>query len=346
MKTLKKCLFVIVSTGLLLLATACGSLSTEDIVERAVEAQKNMTSYKATVSFEMTFDDHHEKQQYEEWFQQPNKQRYEDETMTIVSNGNKTWMYDATDHSVMIFEDEGVLEEEIPDHTELMAMMISNMMDNHTVELLGQQTIANRSTYHLELQPNEDQFMSDTWEIWIDKETWLPLQILITFEDGQMVTTYEKIEYNVDIDPSIFEFDIPEGAEIKSFDDFMPETKSIEEIRESVDMSVYEITQLPDGYALESAYLIETMVMITYSDEKGNMINLSIMPLDEAADFNPSLYGETEDVTIQGEQAKIGNLYDTHILIWEKEDVHLEMGVYGTDLSQEDLIKLAESIQK
>ena len=75
--------------------------------------------------------------------------------------------------------------------------------------------IDGRSCYLLALKPAHEISPKRQMKVWVDKKKWWLLQIE-TIEDNEDITTYilKGHKVNKRIDDSVFEFSIPEGAEV------------------------------------------------------------------------------------------------------------------------------------
>ncbi|WP_096438342.1 DUF4367 domain-containing protein [Alteribacter populi] len=345
---MKKQLLSLGIAPVVLFAAACSVEDTDEIIENAVEAQGNLESYYAEVSSSFEFDGVSEEDSYKEWSAKPNKHRIEQDGFISVSNGEQSWSYNEEENSVIVFDDIGEWSEEMPDESEMMREMLTEMMGSNDVVAHGKETVADRSVIHLSLTPKEgeEEFLlgDGSYEVWVDEETYMPLKMKMEGEEFSSEMEYTHIEYNIDIDEEIFEFDIPEGAELQSMDDLMPESLSIDELQEVTAFDVPEFTKLPDGYEFQGANYLEEMdsAMIEYIDSEGNYLMLSIS--SESTDF--SLEGEeSESLEIGEHEGTYMSMHQMQFITWSDGDLHYELSSFAEDMTKEELVEVAKGLK-
>ncbi|NEU29259.1 DUF4367 domain-containing protein [bacterium LRH843] len=345
---MKKLLLSFGFTSLLVFSTACSVEDTEKIIENAVKAQENIESYYAEVKSSFQIEGESESSSYKEWNAKPNKHRLEmDDGYVYVSNGEKSWSYDKNENIVTTFDEPSDMSEEMPSESEMIREMLTEMMNSNHVIVGGKETIANRTTIHLSLEPKEgqeDEFLiGSNYDIWIDAETYMPLKMKWDSEDFLSETEYTHIDYNIDIDENIFTFDIPESATVQTMEDLMPKSISLEELQRVATFTVPEFTYLPEGYNFQEAYYFEEMSMATveYRDAMDNFLIVSFSE-DKSSFLTEE---EAEKIQIGRFNGTYQSMFDMQFLSWNTDEIQIELTSLTEELSKEELFKVAEGIQ-
>ncbi|PYZ95541.1 hypothetical protein CR205_18600 [Alteribacter lacisalsi] len=346
---MKKTVFTL--GAVLLFTAACAVENTDEIVEKAVAAQENLDSYYAEVESRFTYDGEEETSFYKEWVK-GDQYRYEYDDYVSVSDGETTWFYDSQENSVFIMDEMMLEDEDMPDQSEMMREMLTDMMESNDVTAHGKETIAGRDTIHLSLTPVDEEeiamFGEVSYEIWIDEETYMPLKMEWESDDFTSSMVYTEIEYNLDLSDDFFAYEIPEGAEVQTWEDELDSMMlSLDELRETTDMPVPEFTYLPEGFEFESAFHYEESggeaAMLDFTDGGLGYFTLSISTTEDPYGLGEEADKEVIQIgDLEGERITV---YDMTILSWTAEEVQYELLSFGEDLSDEELLKVAEGLE-
>ncbi len=349
---MKKLSLALSLSSLLVFGTACSVENTEEIIENAVAAQENLDSYYAEISTTIRFDGEEESSSYKEWHEKPDKYRMEMNDGSIyVSNGEQSWSYDKEENTVlimddMVIEEEVAEQEEMPKESEIIREILTEMMDSNNVVVKGKEKIAERNTVHLSLSPKEGQeeeLFGGNYEIWIDEETYMPLKMVVGGDDFSSETVYTHIEYNLDIDETLFTFEIPDGATVQTWEDIMPETLTLEELKEKANFDIPEITYLPEGYEFEEAtYFADmNMAMLDFVHSEDNEQSITISMTTDPSDYVDE---NAESIQVGEYYGTYEAMYDIQFLAWNTDT--LEIDIVATEhLAKEVLVKVAEGIK-
>jgi outer membrane lipoprotein-sorting protein len=335
--------------ALVVFTTACSVENTDEMIEKAVEAQENLKSYYAEVTSLTEFAGNSESMTYKEWNVKPNKNRVEmEDGHLFVSNSEQSWSYDETTNTVTAFDGLGELTEEMPSESEMIRTVLTEMLKSNDVVAKGKETIANRQTIHLSLTPNEHQedelYIASSYEIWVDEETYMPLKMKMVSDEFTTEMEYTHIEYNIEIEDELFHFDIPEGATVQTMEDLMPATLTLEELQETTPYHVPELSYLPEGYEFKQASYFGAMdsgiAMVEFSDSEENFLMFTI---SQEQPISPNLE-KTEVVNIGTIEGNYTKMYEMQFVSWEKDDLLFEL-TSSEDLSKEEILQIAESIE-
>jgi outer membrane lipoprotein-sorting protein len=136
-----------------------------------------------------------------------------------VLDGEFMWTYDPKTNTV--------IKMEMPNTPVLGEIdyvgIISELLNETEVSLLGMEEIEGRPAYLLKTSPKEEGEgiqLVDEMKLWVDKETWMPLRYEMYNSDGDLVIELEilDLEINTGIPDSEFVFEVPEGATLKTVD--------------------------------------------------------------------------------------------------------------------------------
>lgn len=340
---MKKFTFALGASISLLFATACSTENADQIVEKALQAQDNVTSYYAEVTGTYQFDGEIDSSSYKEWSVKPNKSRMEDDAGGLyVSNGKESWSYDEKTHTVTVFDGEIFSEEDDSfDEKEMMREMLEGMLNENDVQVIGKEKVANRQTYHLSLKPkNEADEFAMFNDIWIDTEFYMPLKMKFEGDDFSLLTEYTRVDFNIDIKDDKFEFIVPEGANVQYWSDIMPKPMTLEELKEAVPFTIPEINYVPEGFIFKEAIYFDDMelAMLDYSSEGGDFLSISMTISDEEEYF----FDDAEEIRIGEITGTMTTYSDITSLSWKKDDYTIDI---TSTVSKEEIIKMASEIK-
>ncbi len=259
----------------------------------------------------------------------------------IVSDGSTMWMYDEDDNEAVRME----LGFDQADQEALNDGFVEAFTNDTDVTIEGTDTVADRDVYVLELTGDGDDALYESATLWIDQETDYPVKQEITPTVGESVTTttaFEEVAFDEEIDDEVFAFEPPEDAEIREFDELMPQQYTdVDAADADVPFDVPR-PDVPAEYTLESVLAGENMVgwsaTLQYTDETDSFLTVGVA--DEAQD--PVFEPDSDPVEIDDVDATIREATETRTII-EWEDDGLSYTVSG-ELTADELIDVAESI--
>ncbi|OLS35071.1 hypothetical protein BTR22_16790 [Alkalihalophilus pseudofirmus] len=347
---MKKIKAVFTLATAIFLTAGCSLEDTDEIIEKAVEAQENLESYYAEVSSTFNFKGENngngnESSTYKEWNVKPDKYRTEMEDGYLhISNGKESWSYDPHENTVTVFETSDELAEETPSEGEIIREILTEMLDSTDVTVMGKETIAGRSTIHLALaskEGEEEDFLGEVnYDIWVDEETYMPLKMMWISDEFSSSVEYTHIEYNIDIDETLFQFDIPEDAEVLTIDDFMPESLTLEELKEAAPFSIPELEGIPQNFEFEEATYFEDMDMATIHYIDGTDYLMISLTTDKT-----EMLEESEPVSTEDFEGHYMNMFDMHFLFWSQDEVYIELMASGEEMNKDSLLEIGAVLQ-
>ncbi len=344
-------MLLLISSSLFVAGCIDGDLSAEQIAEKMQQKQDIIEDYSYTMYMTMEFGDQKMESVADMMYKKPNKfkavqkQPAEMAGSLSVFDGETMWTYDPQQNTVMIMELPDMPEQNDLDYLKLIGMM----MNESDFSLEGIEKVDGRTTYVIDMSPKDesDFGMFGGMKVWVDKETWMPLKMEMKDADGNPMYSieYRNFQTNTGISDEEFQFEIPEGAEVKTMDEFvLPESITLEEAREEATFDILVPSYIPDGYEFDHAMVIQGFVetvSLTYKngDER---LGISEIVLEDEPQASP-IMDSAEVVSINGVEGKLVTIYgDSKMLQWEIGNIQLTL---SGSLDKEELIGIAESMQ-
>ena len=121
------------------------------------------------------------------------------------------------------------------------------------------------------------------------------------------------------------------------------ESMSIEEIQELASYKVVEPTLLPDGYIYTEGFYDESMdnVMMSYDKDEDNWILISTYPTD----FYSLQEMEGEEISVRGTTGISFEMEGYVSISWEENGLLYEVATSSTELTKDQVLEIAESLQ-
>ncbi len=202
------------------------------------------------------------------WSQRPKLSRVvaetgDKETLLMVSNGQKIWIYNSQANTYFsVPAPRGGVSTLGMAGGSLLPTMISHLLENHRVSLVGLGTVAGRGTYELRIVPRNNAvgFGFGSIDLWVDRQTFLPLEYRTrltapgTVKTVSMTMRYTQVAYNVAVPPGTFTFTPPPGAkEVASPGaNIKMRRVTLRQAAKETSFRFLKPTSLPPGYKLMS----------------------------------------------------------------------------------------------
>lgn len=338
---------------------AVEQFSPDQVMENVITSDTEDTPYYGEMTITMTDPDESFEMYVKEW--RKGRKSLEEVTtdgsaMITLKEGKKITMYDVEENT--LFETEF---EELSELNHSSKERIENLLelteDTHTLKKQGDDEIAGREAIHLvaEKKPDEKSLYGKQ-EIWIDKENWLVLKTINYTGDSYTKMEYTKLEFDPNMDDSVFTIDIPDDVTIETFEEEdLSETITLDEAIERLE---HPFMYFPDTDTLtleEVVYFDSTdefvmkSVDLKYHLEGLPYMELSIVSSEESSDDEDvEMTDEMSDpVTIRGNEGSYLDLDGAHILTWEEGEYDYTIWFINPNTIREevgDLVKTMEEI--
>ena len=333
----------------------------EEIVAKMQEVEASTEDAHAVVEFDVQAEDMDMDLQVvvELWEKRPAKLRAEvieaDEAefkgVISVTDGEQAWLYHPGENVVVTGALGDLESDEIPvDPQQVIGLMeegIQWAMDNFDVKLAGEEELNGVATYKLEFTPKEGEdypmpIPADAKAtLWVEKDRWIALQAHVdgsTFGEGWV--RVRSFEFNTGLDDALFQFEIPEGAEVINVADMEPVPLTLDEAEAQAGFDLLVPTYEPDGATLIEVFRVGDAFVLRYDH---STTSFTIVQGDLPQPMQQSPSGEVTEVTVRGQTAALfaddtGNSF----LAWTEDGVSIAIAGH---ISADEIVKVAESLQ-
>lgn len=204
-----------------------GSLTVDQLLDNMEAVRKKLKTSRAKVVKQRQIEvlELTEKSTGNMWFKMPRLLRLEltdadtgKETIEIVSR-TYAWRYrphKKTAERVTLGQAKQLDKSAYPFEYGL-ARDIHTLREAYDLKLLPAEKIDGRDVLPLRLDPKGGtDYTTSRFEFWIDKKTWLPLQVREFSSNEEIIETYtlSNVELNVPLADTLFEFEPPDDVEV------------------------------------------------------------------------------------------------------------------------------------
>lgn len=281
--------------------------------------------------------------------------------LTAVTDGYNFWLWDPQENKVLVgnadeaaaiiaeqmagkeFEVDPDYNPEEMDHPETPEEAVAKLLEYFTAERITDVQIGETNAHGLRLIPIPEQMPDEVraaggfLKVYVRPEDGAPLSV--EYAEGAMGSgsaTATLLELNQGVDPSLFTFAIPEGAEVVHLEDLKPEELTAEQ---TADLDALSPAVLPADAAFVSATEMRGAIVQRYSRTDGGF-TVAQGPATAVPDREET----GEAVTVRGVE---GMLYSDdsgaqNLLTWTEGDVTFWI---GGDLTSAEALALAEALE-
>lgn len=283
----------------------------------------------------------------------------------FVNNGETIWLYNPKANKVITGKlsdlQNGAVGAQDPTAQMMqMQQMLQKLIDgsNVTIENRSEQ-VAGRDTWKVKLTPKPETqqqlqlgSLIDT-NLWVDKQTDLPVKALIDAKDlGKVEATATTLDLNPNppISDDVFTFTPPAGAQIVNAAELAkqarPQTTTLDEARKQVSFPVLAPASLPNGVQLDDVQILSMRGQTVVQNYSGALTFSLVqgkggIPGEDRAPAG----AQSKAVKVRGQDATLitgGGAEQGTLLRWNENGVTVVLA--GT-LSADDATKLAESLK-
>jgi outer membrane lipoprotein-sorting protein len=337
-----------------LLVVGCQSQPTaEEIVVKLKEVEASTEDAHAVLVIDIEGQGVDENLTVEVWEKKPDKFRAEvlessdpDHAGAVtVADGQQVWMYQPSKNEVVVGEVGPDGSSSPRDMIREVDEVIQRALDTSEVNLAGEEDVAGRKTYKLELTPteNEDALLpaGSKATLWVDQEDWFVLQAEISGDLlGKGWMSVRSFELNTGLDDGLFQFDIPEGAKVTDMEDKRPTPITLDEARARAGFPLLLPGYLPEGVTLIDVLAMGEAIILRYDHSP---ISFTIIQ-GSGDDTMPMPVGSQQsEVTVRGQTATLfSDGGSSNLLTWTENGVVITIAGH---ISQDEILKVAESLQ-
>lgn len=353
---MKKGILVGVMMLLGIILTACGSennlLSPQEVVDTMLQESDEALSYYG--EYTTIYDEETEDYVTKEWIRKDQKRRIEltseenGDQMVMINDGKTVTMYDKVENTamVMVMDDEDL--EGVSNQTprEQAENMLDLVKDTHELSAGDDAEIAGRSTYHIIAKVKEEKSLLGDIEMWVDKETWLPLKTKTDHGGNGLLIEYTKIDYQAEMDDALFVLDLPEDVVVETLDggDYEPEEVTEDEVLASLG-SFYKLSE-ESGVELKRITVLNGLderPEFSFDYEKDGMPALFISIFEEFPDVE-DFGGVEEEVMIRGKEASKMEMGEFRSVGWTEEGLRYVVVIENPEIEFKDVEQYLEEM--
>ncbi|AKB27199.1 hypothetical protein MSSIT_0480 [Methanosarcina siciliae T4/M] len=294
-----------------------------------------------------------------------------DTKIIMVSDGDFQWIYSSESETVFKAETSDDFDGLKLFEPDVYAGFLNGfVLSGRSPSILGTENIDGKSVYLLELSPSgNNESLQSKSRIWVDSENWMFLGYELYDSKGNVYLDMEirDLRLNTGIPDSEFEFNIPDGAQVKVLEpeDFKnePEKMTLEEAKQLTDFEILIPEYLPEGYEfnystvssgidtpystfLHSSFGIfagyprekVTLVYTNGEDEIRIVESISEQSLPETQDFEL----EGEPVPVNNKSGTISSVFGGNMKALTWQDGEFEITIISS-LDKGELLNIAGS---
>lgn len=288
---------------------------------------------------------------------------------TAVTDGTQFWLYNPQDNQVIVgtfaemaelaaekhaegeFDHEDFdpdqFEGEMPDIPENAQEAVDMMLEYFTAERAGTTRIGEDNAIKVRLipipeqMPDEIRAVGGLINVYIRRGDTAPLGAeFVGSAIGSGRIDVSTLELDINVDPSVFTFEAPAGAEIIHFSELEPEQLSAEEAEAAVDFELLTPAAVPAGAELRETTNMRGAIVQRYSFADGRSFTVTQGEGETAVPQE----AETQSITLRGVEARLyGDESGTRTLLsWNENGITFWI---GGDLTADEAIAIADSLQ-
>jgi outer membrane lipoprotein-sorting protein len=331
--------------------------SPEEVLNKALDDDTASIAYYAEAEMK-TYENGTivENLMLKEWVSEDGKRRTETEskqggdTSIAVNDGKKLISYLPDQNQAFIIEAEKSLALNQFSPKEQAEQLLSMIQETHEIELGGEEKVAGRDTYKISAKAKDKASLWGDQELWIDKEHWMVLKMVIRSGDTTTEMEYTKVDFKARIPPSTFTLDLPEDVELADLDDLAKgQTVTLSEAAESIGHPFLHFPET-NGLTIVNIELYDLKgelnrkeVNIDYVKEGLPYLSLTVFPSPENEEETELFPGE-EEITVRGQPGTWMDMDQFRSLVWQEEGITYSILLNNPNLTKDELLSLTESM--
>lgn len=293
----------------------------------------------------------------------------------IVSDGQTLWAYSPLENKVfvgtpeeaklMIENNEFISKElaEFPNHSdgksdggdyqhpETAQEAVQELQEYFNIRISGSETVAGETANQIKMEPIPEEMPAEYAAVggfinlWIGQDSSTPLAFEFTGSSiGEVSFTVLEYEINNGVDEALFKFEVPEGAELVTFDDLEPQSLTLEEAGESAEFDFLTPANSPPGATLVDILDVGGALVQRYTLPEGGSFTVVQGLINENINQVKPALRESQAVEIRGTTGELMVSDDGSqvLLSWTEGEMYYSV---AGDLSTEQVLAIANSLQ-
>jgi len=201
--------------GLILMVGSHNSMAdvkrAKDIIKKVNEKYKKLKSLQAEFEQTYTWELAGETQTVTGtiYLTESNKYRIETDEQLVITDGKTVWSYTDIDNHVIIDMLKNSQANQLPKE------ILLQYSKEFEPDFLKEELVEGDKTFLLDLKPKDEEGLIISMKVWIDAKTWFTRKIeQIDLNDNKNTYLVRNIQEDPELDPKLFQFEMPEDAEI------------------------------------------------------------------------------------------------------------------------------------
>lgn len=341
------------SLSLLTGCTGNMTASADEIVTKVLENGKDMQSYYGKSVMKIYEGEELQNEiEIEEFVNAEGKRKVittdlnnENARSYTLNDGEKVITYDENENVAFQFDISGEAMPTSMTQKEQLVLMLENVKQTHTQELVGEEKILDFDTQHIKLKAKEKDGIIGDIELWVEEKSWFIVKF--NFDSGDLRTEqmYEEIDFSPKFEKDTFTLDLPADVEIKEMEeDLIPETGTLEEAEkmlgepflvfsgEAVELDKVEWDELKgivNRTELTLSYKVNAVLAFTVSVFK--------TPEEKGTELKESEY------KVRGQKTEYWK--EINALTWDENGLRYSIIIEDPNLTPEEVIALTENMK-
>jgi len=361
-----KILLVVTISFVLFGCQKMNQFTPQEVIKNVLVSDDEISYY---AEFELKLFENGEEQlemQVKEW-RENERQRVEieadDENVVSVNDGLEIIVYDENEQSAYVMNDIDI-ENLYINPKEQLDMLLDMIKDTHDIEIIGDEEILGRKTFHLVAEQKEDtnSLLGDQ-ELWIDKEYWMVLKMKSMSGDNVSNLKYNKIQFNPKLEDSTFQLDLPEGVVVENLTNQVDQEEiTINDLSAKMDTDVLYIPD-EENHQIETITFTETAepfsykdVTIDYKKQGLPLMTLTILYMDEEDPYNDEMDEEEleeldvfdesfQKEIVRGEEGHYLEFDGIRSLSWDEAGLSYSIDIIDANVTLEEILEWTEKME-
>lgn len=210
---MKKTLILALAT-VILAAGVVPALTGQDILNRIRRTYDRINTFEATFdqTFVWKFAGTEEEMSGRFYMAKPNRFRVETEVQTVVTDGRTVWSWSPATKQVILNDYDPRTMPLRPDN------FLFTFPDDESVTYVGESRMDGQKVHTVDVLPKDPALGIASMRVWVDDGTWLTRRVTyISVNDDTTTYVLRDTRMNAGVPSSVFQFDIPEDAEVVDF---------------------------------------------------------------------------------------------------------------------------------
>lgn len=332
--------------------------SPDQVINNALEETTSLESYYAEVEWKTTEKGKDTEQIFmKEWHSDDGKIRVEtknkegSEQTIVVNDGHALMTYQVEENQAWIIHHPELIELNQLSQKDQASLFLEIVRDTHEVSVEGEEKIIGRATYHLVAEAKADSSLFGDMELWVDKENWRVLKMILHTGDTKDEILYTKIDFSEKISSHIFTLDLPEDVDLQNVEDISQTIElTLDEVAEQFTQPIF---YFPEKTGLEisaielvdmQSELFQKEVSFDYTKDDLPLLTLSVFESTEESQDEAFVFPGEETVTVRNQEGFYSEFSGIRTLQWQEEGLSYSIMIIDPNVTIEDLQELADEM--